>query len=133
MPVRALLALPLLVSCTPMGARPAAPDFSDLPPFTGVETERWLVQESGPVGRSDVLPAFATAARNYGCNTDKLGETTSFTIEGERRTHYGVTAACYEGTISIITLQGGSVRIGCAKPTTIQACNQLLRDISETP
>ena len=131
--VRALLALPLLVSCTAMQPRPRAPDFPDLPPFTGVETERWLVQDSGPVGRNDVLPAFAAAARDYGCNTDKLGQRTSFNINGERRTYYGVTAACYEGTISVVTFAGGNVRIGCAKPTTIQACNQLLRDISESP
>lgn len=129
-PVHALLALPLLVSCAPTKPRPRAPEFSDLPPFLGHETDRWLVEEVGPVGRDDVLPAFEASAENYGCSTQTLdGETTS-TIHGERRSYYGVTASCYEGTISIITLVGGGVRIGCAKPTTLEACHQLLHDIS---
>lgn len=98
----------------------------------GDETDRWLVEESGPVGRDDVLPAFEEAAKTHGCRTEELGSETSFNIQGERRSYYGITASCYEGTISIITLVGGSVRIGCAKPTTLEACNQLLRDISES-
>jgi len=98
----------------------------------GSESERWLVEESAPVGRDDVLPAFEAAAEDYGCSTEKLGGTTSFTIQGERRSYFGVTATCYEGTISLITLVGGGVRIGCAKPTTIEACNRLLRNISES-
>jgi hypothetical protein len=132
--IGALLALPLLacVSCSPIEPRPRAPEFPDLPPFIGNETERWLVEESGPVGRDDVLPAFEASAKNYNCFTERLGGKTSFTIQGERRTYFGVTASCYQGTISIITLVGGGARIGCAKPTTIQACNQLLRDISES-
>lgn len=68
------------------------------------------------MGRNDILPAFEAAAKTYGCSTDKLGSEVRFTIEGERRFYYGVTATCYEGTISIITLQGGGARIGCAKP-----------------
>ena len=132
-PVRGLVVLPLLLGCAATEPRPRAPEYSDLPPFIGDETERWLVEESGPVGRDDVLPAFEAAAKDHGCSTDKLGGKTSFTIHGERRTYYGVTASCYEGTISIITLVGGSARIGCAKPTTIQACNRLLHDISESP
>jgi hypothetical protein len=131
-PVRVLLALPALVSCAPTQPRPRAPEFPDLPPFIGNETDRWLVQESGPVGRDDVLPAFKASAENYGCSTERLGGQTSFTIQGQRRTYYGVTATCYEGTISLITLVGGGVRIGCAKPTTIEACNRLLHDISES-
>jgi hypothetical protein len=104
-----------------------------LPPFIGNETERWLVEDVGPVGRDDVLPAFLASAKTYGCSTEKLGSKTRFTIQGERRTYYGVTASCYEGTISLIRLAGGGVRIGCAKPTTIQACNRLLHDISASP
>jgi hypothetical protein len=129
---RGRLALPLLVSCAAAEPRTRAPAFPDLPPFIGNETERWLVEESAPVGRDDVLPAFEASAENYGCTTERLGGKTSFNIHGERRTYYGVTASCYEGTISLVTLVGGGVRIGCAKPTTIQACNRLLRDISES-
>lgn len=131
-PARALLALPLLMSCGAREPRARAPEFSDLPPFIGDETERWLVQELGPVGRDDVLPAFEASAQNYGCRTERLGGQISFNIHGQRRSYYGVTASCYEGTISLVTLVGGGVRIGCAKPTTIQACNQLLHDISES-
>jgi hypothetical protein len=132
--VPALLAVPLLASatCAPIEPRPRAPDYPDLPPFIGNETERWLVEESGPVGRDDVLPAFEASAKNYNCRTERLGGKTSFTIQGERRSYYGVTASCYQGTIALITLVGGGALIGCAKPTTIQACNQLLRDISES-
>lgn len=84
------------------------------------------------MGRDDVLPAFEASAQNYGCRTERLRGPTTATIVGQRRTYYGVTASCYEGTLSLVTLQGGSVRIGCAKPTTLEACNQLLRDISES-
>jgi hypothetical protein len=121
-----------LVSCSPTAPRPRAPDFSNLPPFLGHETDRWLVEEVGPVGRDDVLPAFEASAENYGCSTTTLDGETTANIHGERRSYYGVTASCYEGTISLITLVGGGVRIGCAKPTTLQACRQLLHDISES-
>jgi hypothetical protein len=118
-------------SCTRPSPAPRAPAFPDLPQFIGEETDRWLVEESGPVGRDDVLPAFETSAQNYGCRTDKLGNKVSFNIQGERRSYYGVNASCYEGTIALVTLVGGSVRIGCAKPTTAGACQQLLRNIAE--
>ena len=119
------------MSCAATESRPRAPAFPDLPPFVGNETDRWLVEDSGPVGRDDVLPAFLASAKDYGCRTEKL-RPTSFIVVGQRRLYYGVTASCWEGTISIITWEGGNVRIGCAKPTTIEACNQLLRDISES-
>lgn len=122
----------LWLGCGPEPRRARAPAFSDLPPFTGEETERWLAEESAPLGRDDVLLAFEESAKSYGCQTGRLGTTTSSNIYGERRAFYGVTASCYEGTIALITLVGGGVRIGCAKPTTLEACNQLLRDISES-
>jgi hypothetical protein len=50
---------------------------------------------------------------------------------GESRSYYGVTASCDEGTIALITLVGGRVIIGCAKPTTRQACDSLLSNISQ--
>lgn len=128
---QAWLPLLLLMSCAEPNSRPRAPAFPDLPQFIGEETDRWLVQESAPVDRDDILPAFEASARSYGCRTDRLGSRTSFNIQGERRSYYGVSASCFEGTIAIITLVGGSVRIGCAKPTTARACEQLLRDISE--
>lgn len=116
----------LLVSCATPSAVPP-----NLPPFQGVETERWLVQESDPVGRDDLLPAFEASARSYGCNTDQLGSESSQNIYGELRSYYGVSASCGEGTIALITLVGGGAMIGCAKPTTRQACDALLRNISE--
>jgi hypothetical protein len=98
----------------------------------GRETDRWLVEQSGPLGRDDVLPAFEQSAKEYGCRIDRLKGPTTKNIYGESRAYYGVTASCYEGTVSLITLVGGNVLIGCAKPTTLAACNQLLRDISQS-
>lgn len=131
-PAGATLVLTVLLGCAPNNPRPRAPAQPDLPPFIGNETERWLVEESAPTGRNDLLPAFEESAEDYGCRTEKLGTETSFNIEGERRSYYGITATCYEGTIALITLVGGGVRIGCAKPTTLAACDQLLRDISQS-
>ncbi len=74
---------------------------------------------------------FEASARSYGCSTEKLGIQSSFNIQGERRRYFGVSATCYEGTIALIGLKGGRVRIGCTKPTTLDACNALLRNISE--
>jgi hypothetical protein len=121
----------LFVGCADTNPAPRAATYPSLPPFIGEETDRWLVEESAPVGRDDILPAFEESARGYGCRTEQLGTSTSFTIHGERRSFYGISASCYEGTIALITLVGGGVRIGCAKPTTHQACDQLLRNISE--
>jgi hypothetical protein len=84
-----------------------------------------------PLGRDDVLPAFKESARSYGCVTDEMGSESSPNIHGELRSYYGVSATCREGTIALITLVGGNVSIGCAKPTTREACNLLLRNISE--
>ena len=128
----AALVLSVSLGCAPSHPRPRAPALLDLPPFLGEETDRWLVEESAPVGRDDLLPAFEESAENYGCRTEKLGTQTSFNIQGERRSYYGVTATCYEGTIALITLVGGGAIIGCAKPTSLAACNQLLRDISQS-
>lgn len=102
-----------------------------MPTFDGVETQWWLAQESESGGRDDLLPAFEESARSYGCSTDQLGGESSLNIYGERRSYYGVSASCEEGTIALITLVGGRVRIGCAKPTTPQACDLLLRNISQ--
>jgi hypothetical protein len=102
-----------------------------VPPFVGEETEHWLVQETGAVGRGDLLPAFEASAHNYGCSTEQLGNENGANIAGEFRSYYGVTASCEEGTIALITLVGGRVRIGCAKPTTRAACDTLLRNIAQ--
>jgi hypothetical protein len=64
------------------------------PPFTGEETEWWLVQQTEPVGRGDVLPAFEASAQSYGCNTEELGGDFTATISGELRTYYGIRQAC---------------------------------------
>jgi hypothetical protein len=60
-----------------------------------------------------------------------LGQQATQNIYGERRSYHGVTASCFEGTIALITFAGGRVRIGCAKPTTFQACDRLLRNIAQ--
>lgn len=122
--VRVLLTL--IVGCS---AAPSTP--SNLPAFGGVETAHWLVQESEPVGRDDLLPAFEESAHSYGCATEELGRESSLNIHGERRSYYGISASCNEGTIALITLVGGRVRIGCARPTTAAACDQLLTRISQ--
>jgi hypothetical protein len=115
----------LVISCAASKPRPTPPT------FTGVETEAWLVEESAPVNRDDVLLAFKVAARNYGCSTEELGNAFGANIQGEYRSYYGISASCGEGAIALITLQGGGVRIGCSKPTTREACDQLLRSISQ--
>jgi len=122
----------LVASCASTGAsaRPV-PRRSDVPLFQGVETDYWLAEETEPVGRDDILPAFRASARNYGCGTEQLGNEHSANIVGEMRGYYGITASCDEGTIALITLVGGRVSIGCAKPTTHQACDALLRNISQ--
>jgi hypothetical protein len=123
----------VLIGLLPMGLWSCA--VSNPPPspptsFTGVETQDWLTEESAPVNRSDVLPAFQAAARNHGCRTEELGARSGEDIGGGYRSYYGISASCEEGTIALITLEGGGVRIGCAKPTTRQACDSLLREIA---
>lgn len=113
-----------------LGSCATQSSIADRPSFNGSETEWWLVQETGPVGRDDILPAFEASASNYGCSTTQLGTDSSSNIHGELRTYYGVSASCDEGTIALITMAGGGVRIGCAKPTTRKACDGLLRRIS---
>jgi len=120
-----LAALSVVVACATEGA------VVNRPSFSGEETEWWLVQETAPVGRDDILPAFEASASNYGCSTTHLGADSSSNIYGELRSYHGVSASCDEGTIALITLVGGRVRIGCAKPTTGQACDLLLRHISQ--
>jgi hypothetical protein len=116
----------LLVSCVAASSPPP-----NLPPFLGEETERWLAQETEPTGRVDILPAFEASAQSYGCNTERIGTKSTLSIHGERRSYFGVSAACQGGTIALITLVGSRVRIGCAKPTTREACDLLLRSIAE--
>jgi hypothetical protein len=124
----------LLVSCASPNAAPSTPPSAapNVPTFLGVETEHWLVEQSEPVGRDDILPAFEASARNYGCSTEQLGSESHHDIAGESRSYYGVSAACAEGTIALITLVGGSVRIGCAKPTTHASCDLLRRNIAQS-
>jgi hypothetical protein len=123
--VRAWVLAASLVGCTPASSRP------NVPPFAGEESEWWLVQETEPVSRDDVLPAFEASAQNYGCVTEQLGLDSTTNIFGEVRSYYGVNASCDEGTIALITLVGGRVRIGCAKPMSRDACDHLLRNISQ--
>ncbi len=119
----------LVLGCGTARSRPSA--HANVPPFDGTETESWLVQATDPVDRDDVLPAFEASAQAYGCQTEQLGLESSTNIYGEERRYYGVSASCEEGTIALITLVGGSVSIGCAKPTTRAACDRLLHDIAQ--
>jgi hypothetical protein len=96
-----------------------------------VETAEWLVQETGPIGRDDILPAFEANAQEYGCQTYQLGGTETQRTYAHVRSYYGISASCREGTIALMTMVGGTVRIGCTKPTTREACDALLRNISE--
>jgi hypothetical protein len=109
-----------------------APSLPRYPPFHGEETEAWLAYEV-PLSRdpSDLLPAFEASARSHGCSTDRLGSDNRVNIAGEMRSFYGVAATCDEGTIALVTLEGGLVRIGCAKPSTRERCDSLLHEISE--
>jgi len=120
----------LAVSCAASSPKARSNPRPAPPTFVGQENESWLVEETGPVDRDDTLRAFKAAARNFGCSTEELGNANGANILGEYRGYYGISASCAEGTIALITLEGGRVRIGCAKPTTIQACESLLRDIS---
>jgi hypothetical protein len=113
-----------LVNCAATSSEPSVPR------FLGHETESWLVQETAPVGRNDVLPAFEARARDYGCSTEWLELDERRNIHGQLRSYYGVSASCEEGIIALVTIVGGGVRIGCAKPTTREACDLLLRNIA---
>jgi hypothetical protein len=120
----AWLLVTLVVSCASTNSA------SSLPPFVGVETERWRVQETGSLARDDLSRAFEASARSYGCNTERLGGRSRLTIAGQRRSYYGISASCEEGVIALVRLSGDRVSIGCAKPTTSQACEHLVRNIS---
>jgi hypothetical protein len=78
-----------------------------------------------------VLPAFEASAQSYGCSTEELGSDITHNIHGQMNSYYGISASCHEGTIALVTLANGRVKIGCAKPTTRSACDRLLRNISE--
>jgi hypothetical protein len=122
--VRAILLVSLVTGC--------APSLPRYPPFHGQETDAWIAYEV-PVGRdpSDLLPAFEASARSHGCSTHQIGRDAETTVAGELRFFYGVTATCDEGTIALVTLAGGRVRVGCAKPSTRERCDFLLQEISE--
>lgn len=115
----------LLVSCAAANPQPSRP------PFEGVETESWLVYQVGGLDRDDLLPAFEASARRHGCTTQQIGNERTPNIGGELRSYYGITASCEEGAVALITLEGGRVRIGCAKPTTRGQCDLMLRKISQ--
>jgi hypothetical protein len=101
------------------------------PPFRGVETESWLVYQVDEVERDDLLPAFEASAQNHRCSTERIGSESSVNIGGERRSYHGISASCDEGSIALITLVGGKVKLGCAQPTTREDCDRLLRRISQ--
>jgi len=126
--MRRLLALTLLVACEESTPPPQSP-----PSFEGNETRSWLAYEIELPGRtpSELFPAFEASARALGCRIEKLGYGTTQNIYGERRTWYGVSATCEEGTIALVTMVDERVRIGCAKPTTRTQCDALLQKISE--
>jgi hypothetical protein len=114
-----------LASCSAATASP------NRPAFRGVETDSWLSFQVEHVERDDLLPAFEASARSHGCSTQHLGSETSPNIGGLRESYHGISASCEEGTIALITFVGAKVRVGCAKPTTREDCDLLLRKISE--
>jgi hypothetical protein len=109
----------------------AAKATSRPPPFDGTENESWLAYRVDGIERPDLLSAFEASARSHGCDTARLGSESSPTIGGLRHQWYGISAACDEGTIAIVTLVGGRVKIGCPRPMTQEDCDGLLRRISE--
>jgi hypothetical protein len=120
----------VLVACVVAGCAPALPRH---PSFRGQETDAWLAYQVELPERdpSELLPAFEASARSHGCSTERLGAAADPNIAGELRSFYGVMATCDEGAIALVTLAGGRVRIGCAKPTTRVRCDFLLHEISE--
>jgi hypothetical protein len=119
------LLLMMLAGCAASGPPPS------LPPFRGVESEVWLAYQVEQLERDDLLPAFEASARGHGCSTQQLGSESGPNIGGVRYSYHGISASCEEGTIALITLVGGRVRIGCAKPSTRGDCDLLLRKISQ--
>jgi hypothetical protein len=115
----------VLASCAATQPAPHGPSFD------GQATESWLAYQVDQVGRDDLLPAFEVSADRHGCFIERLGNERAANIGGLRYSYHGVSASCREGTIAIITLVGGGVRIGCARPTTREDCDLLLRKISE--
>jgi hypothetical protein len=103
------------------------------PPFRGQETDAWIAYEVDIPEREpgDLLPAFEASARSHRCGTERLGAGADPMLGGEMRHFYGVSATCDEGTIALMTLVGGRVRVGCAKPSTRERCDFLLHQISE--
>jgi hypothetical protein len=103
------------------------------PPFQGAETDKWLTFDVPLPDRppEELLPAFAESARSYGCSTEELGKRAEPHVGEQPRDWYGVSASCNEGTVAMVTFVGGHVGIGCAKPTTRDRCNELLRRISK--
>ena len=51
-------------------------------------------------------------------------------IAGMKYRYHGISATWRGRDIAMINLRGGAV-LGCAKPTTREACDELLRKISE--
>ncbi len=101
------------------------------PPFSGEANESWIVSEVSDLQRDDLLSAFDESARNHGCSTQELGAEATPNIGGQRRSFYGISAACEEGEIAIVTLVHHRVRIGCARPITREDCDLLLRKIAQ--
>jgi hypothetical protein len=118
-----LVALMTIVSC-------AATTPPSRPPFRGEADEAWLVSEVQEVRRDDLLFAFDESARSHGCSTQELGSESTPNIGGQLRTFHGISAACEEGVIAIVTLVDYRVRIGCARPITPERCDLLLRKIA---
>jgi hypothetical protein len=114
-----------LVGCGAFGSGP--------PPFAGRETASWTAFEVKSPELDEarqLLPKFEACARDFGCFTDHLGTVVYLAGRGETRLWYGVTASCDEGTIAILKLRGGRVRVGCEKPMTRDGCEALLQRIS---
>ena len=127
-PLLASLGVLLVASVAGCAADPPRPD------FRGLETDTWTAYDidvTGMVPRR-VVDRFEYAAHAYGCSTRRLGRPgIRHGIEGENsHWRYAVEAVCDDGTVTLVPLTNGSVRVGCEKPSSRPACDALLAKIS---
>jgi hypothetical protein len=108
------------------------------PAFDGHQTDDWLAFDLGVPGRDphEVLRQFAMSAHTLGCGTEP-----SATRGGRGQVNpqpgvapYSVTAYCEDGRVALIADADAAVQrvtVGCAKPTTREQCEALLRKITD--
>lgn len=70
-----------------------------------------------------ILSVFIEGAKELGCSYDRM------CTDGFKKRCYGVTAYCWNETISIIALADGSFSVGCLRPMTIEQCDARLTKV----